>query len=225
MQDAIEARLQNLPGELLPIRLLAERLLDPTALLDTSTGNIFLAHKPRLGPESFAFVLYAGITEEMIAAYLKARSAGLRGSLTIPPAFLRILPVLNGAELFQLQIYGLPPSLCAATPLRNRPTRQPLDLGAANQTWGRQYRLSSSQFHFGSGPYSYEENLAYFLNPDDSVEARRIGGSLFASWPSIAQFLEAEIARAESLFPAHEARTERLHSSIGLSMNQRTRSI
>jgi hypothetical protein len=225
MLEATQTRLENLSGELLPIRQLAERLLDPTAQLDPDSGNLFLSHRPKIGPEAYAVVLFAAVTPEMIAAYAGLRSSGLRGKLTIPPTYLQILQVLNGTELYQLQLYGLPPSLCADPPLLNRSDRQPLDLGAANLTWSRLYRPTLSQFHFGSGPYSYEENLAYFLNQDDTVEARRIGGSLFGSWSSIAPFLEEEISRAESLFPAHEARTEKLQQSIGLSQTRRARRV
>ena len=221
MPESIQERLDSLSGDLLPIRQLADRLIDPAAQLDPDSGNIFLSQRPKLGPESFAVVLYAGITDHMILSYINSRPAGLRGQFTIPHAYLRILNVLNGAELYQLRLYGLPPSMCSPTPLLNRSARQPLDLGAANFNWSRQYRSSPSQFHFGSGPYSYEENLAYFLNADDTIEARRVGGSLFGTWPSFAPFLEAEITRAESLFSAHEARTERLQQSIRLNPTQR----
>ncbi|HEY1501965.1 MAG TPA: hypothetical protein VGF88_20490 [Acidobacteriaceae bacterium] len=223
MSETIQERLDSLSGDLLPIRQLAERLLDPAAQLDPDSGNISLSHRPKLGPEAYALVLYPGITEHMILYYLNSRPGGLRGQLIFPPAYLRIMNVLNGAELYQLRLYGLPPSMCAPTPPRNRSARQPLDLGAANFNWSRQYRSSPSQFHFGSGPYSYEENLAYFLNADDTIEARRVGGSLFGTWPSFAPFLEAEISRAESLFPAHEARTEKLQESIVLNLNPRFR--
>lgn len=204
-----------------PSRLLAERLLDSSAKLDRTSDTIFIAPRPKIGPEAYAVILYPGIPDTMILAYLKARSTGLRGDMIIPSAYLQILHVLNGAELYQLHLYGLPPSLCAPTPLLNRSARQPLDLGAANATWSRQYRPTPSQFHFGASPYSYDENLAYFLNPDATVEARRVGGALFAAWPSIAQFLEEEISRVESLFPAHEARTEKLFQSIDLNRTSR----
>jgi hypothetical protein len=220
MLEAIQTRLEDLSGELLPIRQLAQRLLDASARFDPASGDVFLSQRPKIGPEAFAVILYAGITDQMLAAYAGTRSSGLRTQLTIPASYLRVLHALNGAECFQLQLYGLPPSLCATQPFLERSARQPLDLGAANFTWSRLYRPSPSQFHFGIGPFSYEENLAYFLNPDDTVEARRVGGSLFGTWPSIALFLEAELSRAESRFPEHEARTEKMHNSIGLNRKQ-----
>jgi hypothetical protein len=221
MSDAIQPRLQQLTGDLAPICQAAERLLDPSAHIDAASANLLISHRPKTGPESYALVLYAGITDQMISAYLKARSTGLRGSLAIPPAWLRVLSILNGAELFEIHLYGLPPSLCGIRPLHSRSARQPLDLGAANAQWSRNYRPSRSQFNFGSGPFSYEENLAYFLNNDNTVEARRVGGSLFGSWPSLEKFFEEEISRAESLYPAWEARTEKLQNSIGLGDDQR----
>jgi len=223
MLEAIQTRLEELCGELLPVRQLAQRLLDPAARLDPSSGTVFISQRAKLGPEAFAVVLFAGISDAMILAYFNARTSGLRGQLTIPPAYLRILRVLNGAELYQLQLYGLPPGLCGDDPVIDRSIRQPLDLGAANFVWSRQYRSSKAQFHFGGSPWSYEENLAYFLNPDDTIEARRVGGASVGSWPAFAPFLEQEITRVESLFAAHEERTERLHNSIGLKFNPRTR--
>lgn len=223
MLETIPTRLEEFSGDLLPIRQVAERLLDGTAQFDAESGTIFISQRPKLGPEAFALVLFAGIPEEMITTYLNARSLGLRSNLAIPPTYLRMLSVLNGAELYQLQLYGLPPSLCDPDAFPNRPARQPLDLGAANITWSRVYRPSPLQFHFGTAPWSYEENLAYFLNPDDTVEAHRVGGALCGSWPSFEKFLEEELPRVETLFAAHEARTEKLHDSIGLHPNRRIR--
>ena len=108
--------------------------------------------------------------------------------------------------MFEIHLYGLPRSMSDAPPLLSRSVRQPLDLATANRNWSSAYKPGPTQFHIGSGPYSYEENLGYFLNEDGRVEALRKAGVSFGSWPTFGHFLAEELARAASLYPSYEER-------------------
>ena len=205
MFNQIDTRLQAVAGELEPIRQTAERLVDQTAKVETSVETILISHRPAIGTEAYAVVLYPGVSEDFIAGYEQIHSQRMPAKFTIPGAYRTFLNVLNGAELYQMFLYGLPVSMAKNPPLLNRSVRQPLDLATANIDWKNPYRPSESQFHFGSGPYSDNENIAYFLNPDRSIEARRAGGEVFGKWVTLGDFLAQEILRVESLFPAYES--------------------
>jgi hypothetical protein len=113
-----------------------------------------------------------------------------------------VLLRLNGATVFRMNLFGLPPTMCQDPPLLDRSARQPLDLGAANSFWRKRYAPRSSQFHFGSSQYSHDENMGYFLNEDGTIDALIRGGRRLWSWASLEPFLAAELARSEALFQA-----------------------
>jgi hypothetical protein len=207
----LSSLLDSLAGELAPIQRAAARLLDETSVLDDATGNALISRRTKIAPEAFAFVLFRGISSENIGVYT---SLNKRISI-IPHKYREILAVLNGASLFQIHLYGIPLSMCSDPPLLNRSTRQPLDLGSANANWSREFCPSLEQFHFGGGPYSESENLGYFLNADNSVEALRRGGAGFGTWPDFASFLKDELERAEALFPEREERWFKFNQSLG----------
>ena len=188
MSNQINTRLQALTGELEPIRQAAERLVDQTAKVEIPVETILISHRPAIGTEAYVIVLYPGVSEEHIADYEQIQSGRLPASFVIPRAYRALLQALNGADLYQMSLYGLPVSMSGNPPLLNRSVRQPLDLATANFNWKSQYRPSESQFHFGSGPYSDAENIGYFLNPDRSIESRRAGGEVFGTWASMGIF-------------------------------------
>jgi len=91
-------------------------------------------------------------------------------------------------------------------PILSRSVRQPLDLATANRNWFVAYKPKQSQFHIGSGPFTWEENLGYFLNENGSVDALRKGGDRFGSWPTLGRFLAEELSRVASLYSSYEER-------------------
>jgi len=214
MSNEINTRLRAFTEELEPIRQAAERLVDQTAKLEIPEGTILISHRPAIGTEAYAIVLHPGVPEERIAGYEEIQSGRHPASFGIPWAYRALLQVLNGADLFQMSLYGLPGSMSRGLPLLNRLVRQPLDLATANFNWKRQYKPCESQFHFGSGPYSNTENVGYFLNPDQSVEIRRAGGEIFGAWASMGIFLAQEIIRVESLFPSYESSMSELRQML-----------
>ncbi len=212
MHEEIERRLSTLDGQFASIRDVARRFLDETAVVDPASGAALVSHRPKVAPQAFAVVLYAGVSTESITLY--EGIPGRRGAFHIPAVYKSLLALLNGAHLFEIDLYGVPLSMTYSPPLLNRSVRQPLDLATANFDWSRRYQPDPDQFHFGSGPYSYEENIGYFLNPDEGVEARRVGGERFGYWKSLATFLAEELRRAEDLFPFFEERQFRFRQLL-----------
>jgi hypothetical protein len=127
-------------------------------------------------------------------------------NLVLPESYRKVLRVLNGAWVYRLCLYGIPPSMCADSPLLNRSVRQPLDIGEANISWFTRYKPAPNQLHFGSSPFSPDENIGYFLNSGGGIKALRVGGAVLNSWGTMREFLEDEIRRNEASFPEYEER-------------------
>jgi hypothetical protein len=212
MHEEMKAFLEGLEGTLLPIRQIAQRILDEDSCVDPLSGAHLISRRTGIAPEAYAFVLFPGVGAELIARYEIVHGKMGTYEFSIPNAFKQVLKHLNGASLFQISLFGIPRTMADNPPLLNRSTRQPLDLATANQSWSAKYKPRADQFHIGSGPYSSSENLGYFLSPDWTVEARRVGGECFATWQSIASFLSSELSRAESQYPAHEEFWRELNS-------------
>lgn len=221
MGDEIERQLGALDDVLAPVRHVTQRLIDNTAIIDPGSGALLISHRAKVAPQAFAIVLYPGASGDSIARYETIHEDELHSS--IPAVYKRVLSNLNGASLFEINLYGLPISMSQSPPLLNRSLRQPLDLDTANFHWSRGYKPAPALFHFGSGPFSFEENLGYFLNPDETVEARRVGGERFGHWDSLKQFLEVELKRAENLFPAFEKHQSEFRQQLGAAQQPRTR--
>ena len=206
MTSTAQSVLQSLDHELAPIRLVAERLAVADSVIDPPSGAALFSRRPRIGTEAYACVIFPGVAPETISRYEELQHSIGNGGFAIPAVFKKVLLRLNGAWIFRLSLYGLPPSMCHNPPLLDRSARQPLDLGTANLNWRRQYAADPTQFHFGGSQYSHEENIAYFLNGDGSVVALLKGGHRVWDWPSIETFLNAELPRAESQYEEFERR-------------------
>jgi hypothetical protein len=206
MLDKTQALLDVLDGELTPVRQLLGRFVGEDTVVDANTGTAKISHRPRMGPEAYAFILFPGIPADLIEKYAEVHAKPTGERFYIPEIYRKLLARLNGAFLLEVSLYGLPPSMCKIPPTLNRSVRQPFDLATANRNWSREYKPTPEQFMFGGAPYSYCENLGYFLKPDGGIQAKRKGGELFADWSSFEPFLSDELRRAESIFPEHEER-------------------
>jgi hypothetical protein len=53
--------LTQLDQELTPIRLVAERLAIDNSVIDPQTGAALISHRPQIGPEAYACVIFPGV--------------------------------------------------------------------------------------------------------------------------------------------------------------------
>jgi hypothetical protein len=210
MDEGVQWLLDGLNDELRPVRNQARRFLSDGSCIDPSSQAALISPRPKIGSEAYAIVLFQGIDSDQVSRYEQTHQKVGKSDFVISGHYKRALESLNGAELFQISLFGAPGTMTNSPPMLSRSTRQPLDLATANLNWATSFKPRAGQFHFGCGPYSFDKNLGYFLNPGGSVEARRKGGEIFQSWLSITEFLEGELARTEALFPEHESRWETL---------------
>ena len=188
---------QGLAGDLQPIRDVAFRLgPEPSGVSDDA---ILLSHRPHVAPQSYAMRLYKPLTEQTLDRYQQVHRVALSHH------YMRILRKLNGAHIFEFSLYGVPRSMATDTPSLNRSGHQPYDIACANTDWKREYRVPGDWFHFGGGPFSYDEIIGYFLDPAGRIYSVRKNGERLRSWQSFSEFLEEELRRAEAAYPAHEA--------------------
>jgi len=190
--------ISELTDELEPISRLAKRLLAENEECEAGSGRLQLARRRSVGDEAFAVTLFQGVEAATIKRYEK-----LCG-LEIPDAYRTVLAKLNGAMLFQLVLYGLPPSMVNDAPTLDRTTLQPLDLATANRYWRHDFSSDNHLFQIGGGPWSSSENVGYFLSTDGAVRALRKIDQQVSVWPSIEGFLSHELARAEGQYAEFE---------------------
>lgn len=214
---AISEFLSALNAELVPVRSLAERLASADDTIEPASGAVVISRRPKIAPEAYACVLYPGVGSELIHRYEESQA------VEIPRIYRTLLGRLNGASLFQIDLFGIPMSMAQDPPLLNRSVRQPLDIGSANLDWRIQYRADLTKFHFGGGPYSPDENAGYFLDTNGAVEALIRGGERVGAWPSIQEFLVHELARAESLFGDFEQSMDGVPPETALKAPKRGR--
>lgn len=189
----------QLTKDLEPIRRLAEQLLSNAVETETQNERLQLSRRPILGTEAFAVTLYSGVDDQTIDRYQKIHS------VEIPLHYKRILNVLNGASIFGLNLYGIPPSMAQNPPLLDRTTIQPLDLATANTHWRHGFTDDLSLFQIGGSPLSLEENVAYFLVADSGVVSLKKRNHKVKAWESIQQFLDEELERAQKQYSEFEA--------------------
>jgi hypothetical protein len=72
-----------------------------------------------------------------------------------------------------------------------------------------EYRAQPEWFHFGGGPFSYYENVGYFLDAEGSIVALRKMGQMEGKWASFRTFLAEELERSEAAYPQFEAASAR----------------
>ena len=200
MNSAIKPFLQAIDDDLSPLRGVIERLASSDANVEPTTGALRLSHRPEIGTEAYACVLYPGIGLDVIDQYESVHRARLSRYLDTPAFYKNLLTRLNGAFLFNTAFFGIPPSMTRNPPLLDRSALQPLDVCTANDIWRCEYGVVPSNFYFASGPHSDNENVGYFLTPNNRVEAYLVGEKKIGEWAGMAAFLTEELERAELAF-------------------------
>lgn len=151
----LRTRVVELPEQfgdsLAPIRVAAKHLVAAGAELEEEDGVFLIFRRPKIAPRAFAFVLYPGVNGNMIARYVQGcTSRRLNRPSRLLDEYRQVLRRLNGAALYQLDLFGIPPAMCADPPLLHRGARQPLDIATAEMNWSTPYKPGPSQFHSGS---------------------------------------------------------------------------
>ncbi|GEM_PF-3529993 len=187
--EDVEARLSRLPSFLAAAVDAANAAAQGGAWEDAG-GALLAGHQPDRGSEAYDVVLYPGLSASAIEAYQALHEVPL------PAALAELLGHLNGAELFQLNIYGAPLSMIQDPPLLTRSGRAPLDLGSGVY-WRYEYEEADPEaVLFASCNVSYTGQVGYFMLPDGQVIGRGKGGAPARSgpWADVSAWLTAVLA-------------------------------
>ncbi|MGH9761435.1 MAG: hypothetical protein ACREDR_23375, partial [Blastocatellia bacterium] len=149
---------------------------------------------PNIAPKAYALRFFAPLSSDLIDSYQSIHN------IRVSSYYLPILQKLNGAHAFELSLFGIPPSMASDPPLLDRSVAQPLDIGTANTVWKRGYAVEKDWFHFGGGPYTFDENIGYFFDQSGTIHSMRKSGKSLGSWRTFKQFLVDELARAEAAY-------------------------
>ncbi len=209
--EEIMGFVQTLGDCLNPVRETVERLVGSDAKVES--GAMLISHKPRVAPEAYACVLFHGVDSRMIDHYETLQIQSNR-YFRIPPPYREVLTRLNGASLFNIELFGIPRSMLQNPPTLDRSVRQPLDLATANMDWRKQYDVGADRFYFGCVPHTSNRNVGYFLLSDGQVEAFVEDGTKVNSWPGMKECLSEEIARAEFHYQQFEHMMEEAQMEI-----------
>ena len=208
MSADAEEILDNLTGDLEPIRELVSRYDRARASSDPGSDVLLLSHRPKIGELAYAIEIFPGVSNDSIAAYEKIHK------FTVTDFYRDLLMKINGANLFDLSLYGIPPSMAKDPPLLDRSGRSPLDLATAQEFWISGFKVAPGAFCFGGAPYSYTENVGYFLLPQTFIQSVRKNGAVVGEWRAFKDFLRDELSRAEAAFPAHEEAMAAINEEI-----------
>jgi len=186
----------RLPSFLNPLKVRARKLVTPEA---TSCGEVVSLSRVRwYGYQACLAHLFAPAREEWIT-----RFEGRFGA-AIPRFYKDFLLAMNGADILDLHLYGLAPSLQGDPPLLDRSRVQPLDLGSAHSTWKAGFLFSGGKFHFGVRPHRGKFAGFFWNAAKNRFETRSRFGFHLGSWSRFEDFLEAELSGAEERFRALE---------------------
>ena len=208
MDSLIQQFVQGLDGNLSPLKTIVQQFSSSDTNFDPLTGAIRLSHRPAVGLDAYAFILYPGVNSDVIERYESIHRARTTRYMDIPAFYKVVLGHLNGAFVFETALFGVPPSMARNPPLLDRSVQQPLDVGTANEDWRLEYKVDHSRFFFASGSHSHTENVGYFLTPDNHVEGFLRSGNQVAQWETLEAFLAAEIERAKSRYAEYEQMME-----------------
>ncbi|MEZ5853652.1 MAG: hypothetical protein R3D67_02500 [Hyphomicrobiaceae bacterium] len=101
------------------------------------------------------------------------------------------------ANLYELGLFGLPPSMLRDPPSISREDFQPLDLATANKYWRANYDAPSDALHFAS---CYVDQIGHgdFLFEDGRITRHAAGGTSTSEWAGFDTYLTEELDRMKA---------------------------
>jgi len=157
-----------------------------------TNSDLSIYNQTWIAPLKYGIILFSPTPIEFIERFEK------NNLIRIPPFYKQFLLNMNGCFIFDLNLFGLTPSIYL-NGLLNRSEVQCFDLATANSHWIREYDIKEELFHFGNRKYSYEENIGYFLDKSGKIKSIRKNGQLVKQWSDFSQFLNDEIALVEKM--------------------------
>jgi hypothetical protein len=188
MTEDLKIFLQKLTSDFSPIVEQATKYADKDSRIrEDGTAEIF--RRPWVASQNYGLWLFAPANEFLIYKFVE------QTAVPIPEIYRALLLKMNGCHIYELSLFGLPPSLYIYGVL-DRSSIQQYDLGTANRNWVKEYNTGPGLFHIGSRSYSYSENIGYFIKENKILSIRK-NGKILKEWNSVFEFLKEEIGTSE----------------------------
>jgi len=191
--EQIEDRVARLPETLRPVRDAVLAVASSGAWIEGGTGGPVLAgSRPDVGSEVYDIVIFPPLSAEHLETYQRLHD------FTLPEAVLRFLRHVNGAVLFEIKLYGVPPSMAVDPPQLDRSRRAPLDI-ASGRYWRHAYAgADPADVLIGSRNVGGAGQIGYFTDPQGRISGRGNGSTeapmACGPWANLTEWLAAEMA-------------------------------
>lgn len=190
--EQIEAWVARLPEALRPIKDAILEVASSGAWSEGETGGpLLVGPRPDIAPQAYDIVVFEPLPAERILSYQELHD------FKLPRHLLEIYKYINGCSLFEVKLYGIPPSMAVSPPLLDRSRRSPLDI-ASGRYWRAGYgKIDPDHVLIASRNVGDSGQVGYFMGTDGHISGRG-NGSVDAPtecgpWASLAEWLAAEM--------------------------------
>lgn len=190
MVDKVKKRLKKIDKKYPAISHQCYRYIENNSKIDEN-NNINIFHRPWVAPQNWGIKLFDSVKSKWIKDF-KTRT-----EKSIPDFYKDFLKISNGGFIYDLSLYGLPPSIYTKGVL-SRSVLQCHDLTSANNSWIVEYDIDKDSFYFGGRAYTFDENVGYFYKKNEILCARK-NGEIIAKWNDFNDFINDEVKEAEKM--------------------------
>ena len=190
--NEIEARISRLPESLRPIRDAVLAASGSGVWVEGSAdGPLLAGHRPDVAPQAYDIVLFEPLPLAALELYGEIHDFGF------PDGLLELLRHVNGCTLYDIKLYGVPPSMAAHPPLLDRSRRTPLDI-ASGRYWRSSYGAGdAADVLIASRNVGDTGQVGYFMDTQGHISGRGNGSSEAPAecgpWANLTEWLSAEI--------------------------------
>lgn len=191
--EQIKGRISRLPASLQPIKDAVLALASSGVWAEGGAeGPLLAGHRPDVAPEAYDIVLFEPLTTEALDTYQELHD------FRLPERVLDLLHHVNGCMLFEITLYGVPPSMAVDPPMLDRSRRSPLDI-ASGRHWRVRYGASDlADVLIGSRNVGDTGQVGYFMDQQGHIVGRGNGSpeapAMCGPWANLTEWLSAEIA-------------------------------
>lgn len=161
MVDKIKKRLKKIDDKYPAISAQCHKYIENNSKIDEN-NNINIFHRPWVAPQNWGIKLFESVNSKWIKDF-KTRT-----EKSIPDFYKDFLKISNGGFIYDLSLYGLPPSIYTKGVL-SRSMLQCHDLTSANNNWIVEYDIDRNSFYFGGRAHTFEENVGYFFHKNEII--------------------------------------------------------
>lgn len=187
----VEARISLMPASLQPIKASVLALANFGAWIEEGANDSLLAgHRPDIGSEAYDIVLFEPLPAGTLEEYQQLHD------FTFPEGYFELLRYVNGGNLFEVKLYGVPFSMAMNPPMLDRSQRSPLDI-ASGRLWRLRYRESDPTDVLIGSRNVGNGQVGYFISEEGHISGRGDGNpdapNQCGPWANLTEWLSAEL--------------------------------